>query len=239
MPTLGALLLLALLLASPSAWSGSFQVSPVRATLSPSRAVEALTVRNDGAEPAVIQLEAMSWSQKDGKDLYVPTREIIASPPIFTIAPGGAQVVRIGLRRAADPQRELAYRLYLQEVPQAPKPGFQGLQVALRLGVPVFVNAIDGAAPKLRWSARRTSDGKLLLRASNEGTAHIQVANFTLAPAQGAPFPTQHPAAYLLPGQSREWPLKLPATPPLGASLKLVAQTDAGEAKADVVVESP
>lgn len=211
----------------------------MRASLSAGRAVEALTVRNDGAEPAVIQLEAVSWSQKDGKDIYVPTREIIASPPIFTVPPGGAQVVRVGLRRAPDAQRELAYRLYLQEVPQPPKPGFQGLQVALRVGVPVFVNSIAGSAPKLRWKIRRTPDGKLVLQASNEGTAHIQVANFTLAPARGEPFPTQHSAAYVLPGQSREWPLKLPAMPAAGASLTLVAQTDAGEAKADLLVETP
>ena len=33
----------------------------------------------------------------------------------------GEQIVRVGLRRGPDPQRELAYRLYLQEVPPPPK----------------------------------------------------------------------------------------------------------------------
>ena len=48
-----------------------------------------MTVRNTGSEPAVIQMEVMSWSQAQGKDVYTLSKEILATPPIFTVPAGG------------------------------------------------------------------------------------------------------------------------------------------------------
>lgn len=235
----GRAVLFTCLLACTWAQAGTFAVSPVRATLSAKQQVGALTVRNDGAEPAMVQLDVVSWSQRDGKDVYTPTREILATPPIFTVPAGGSQVVRVGLRRAPDPRRELTYRLYLQEVPPPPKPDFQGLQVALRIGVPVFVLPPAPAKPVLRWQASHTSQGQLQISLTNSGNAHIQVANFKVMPAGGEPFSTEQVAAYVLPEQSRDWLVKAATTPPQGATLRLFAQTDAGDVEAEVVVEKP
>ena len=223
--------------AAAPTWSGSFQVSPVRATLSAGQSIMALTVRNEGSEPAVIQLEPMAWSQRDGKDVYAATREIIATPPIFTVPPGGRQIVRIGLRRAPDARLELAYRLYLQEVPPPPPPGFQGLQVALRLGVPVFVNPPVALAPALKWSARRMPGGELKVGLANNGNAHVQVMGFALGAAGGATLASSKAVAYVLPGQAREWLLKASPPPPSGTALQLVAVTDGGEIRTDLALE--
>jgi len=65
--------------------AGSFAVSPVRVTLSSSDPVASLVVRNDDSAPVVVQLELAAWSQQDGKDEFSPTREILATPPIFTM----------------------------------------------------------------------------------------------------------------------------------------------------------
>ncbi len=229
---------LVFLLAGASAASaGSFSVSPVRATLSASQPVGALTVRNTGTEPAVVQLEVVSWSQQDGKDVYTSTREVLATPPIFTVPAGGSQVVRVGLRRAPDPQRELTYRLFLQEVPPPPKHDFQGLQIALRIGVPVFVLPAVAAKPVLRWQAARTPEGVLKLSLANSGNAHIQIVNFRLSlPDSAQPWVTQQVSAYVLPGQSRDWIVTANQVPPPGTVLHLFAQTDAGDMQAEVVV---
>lgn len=227
------------LLACPWAQAGTFSVSPVRATLSAGQQVAALSVRNDGAEPAVVQLEVLNWSQKEGKEVYAPTREILATPPIFTVPAGGSQVVRVGLRRAPDAQRELTYRLYLQEVPPPPRPDFQGLQVALRIGVPVFVLPSVPAKPVLRWQVDRTPQGQLKVSLTNSGNVHIQVANFKLVSATGEVLPTHQVASYVLSGQSRDWLVEVAAAPPSGAKLRLVAQTDASDVDAEVVVGGP
>jgi fimbrial chaperone protein len=146
-------------------------------------------------------------------------------------------VVRVGLRRAPDPARELTYRLYFQEVPSPPAPGFQGLQVALRLGVPVFVNAPAVGKPDLRWSMRRGPGPGLSLVLANAGAAHVRVSDVTLTSAAGARIVDEKATAYLLAGQSREWPVKATATQPAGSSLKLRARTDAGEIKTEIALE--
>lgn len=217
--------------------AGSFGVSPVRATLSANQPVGALTVRNTGTESAVVQLEMVSWSQQDGEDVYTSTRDVLATPPIFTVPAGGSQVVRVGTRRPPDAQRELTYRLFLQEVPPSPKPDFQGLQIALRIGVPVFVLPAVAAKPVLRWQANRTPEGGLKLSLANSGNAHIQIANFRLSLSGSVqPWVTRQVAAYVLPGQSRDWIVTANPVPPPGAVLRLFAQTDAGDMEADVVV---
>ena len=226
-----------LLGAAGASTAGSFAVSPVRATLSSAQRVGSLVVRNSGAEPVVVQLEAFDWSQQDGQDVYTATKEILATPPIFTIPPGGSQVVRVGLRRAPDGQRELTYRLYLQEVPPA-KPDTQGLRVVLRMGVPVFVTPAVPAAPALRWRAARTAGNTLKLSLTNSGNAHIQVAKSRLTSADSShPVATQEVATYVLPGQTREWLVKPSTLPPAGAALRVFAQTDSGDMQAEVVVD--
>jgi fimbrial chaperone protein len=219
------------------ATAGTFTVNPVRATLTPNQSVTSLVVHNNGVEPAVIQVEAVSWTQQEGQDVYAPTREILATPPIFTVPAGGTQVVRVGLRRTADPQRELTYRLFVQEVPSAAQAAAKGLQVVLRVGLPVFVLPAATVKPVLRWRAQ-VADGGLKLMAANDGNAHVQVAGVTLTRSEsGDTVLMEQIARYVLPGQVGDWLLKVPSAPLPGTSLKLSAQTDAGDMHADIVLE--
>ena len=81
-----------------ASWAGSFTVNPVRETLSATQAVAAVTVRNVGTEPSVVQLETSSWNQHDGQDALVSTTEVLATPPIITVPPGASRIIRVGLR---------------------------------------------------------------------------------------------------------------------------------------------
>jgi fimbrial chaperone protein len=220
--------------------AASFGVSPVRVTLSESQQMGALTVRNDGTEPVSMQLEVLNWSQAAGKDVLTPSRELLANPPIFTVPAGGSQLVRVGLRRAPDAQRELTYRVILQELPPPPNPNFMGTRMLMRISLPVFVLPKVDAKPVLLWQAARTPQGALKISLTNNGNAHIQIANFKLSlPGSQQPWVTKESAEYVLPGQSRDW--TLPANsenpaPPLGVTLQLFAQTDAGDIEAEVLV---
>ena len=59
------------------------------------------------------------WVQsEDGTDEYESTSDVIAVPPIFSIAPGETQIIRVGLVGGLSPDRELAHRLFLTELPR-------------------------------------------------------------------------------------------------------------------------
>jgi fimbrial chaperone protein len=94
--------------------AGTIGVSPVRVTLSDSQKIGSFSVRNEGTEPITMQMEVLSWSQREGKAGFASTRELHATPPLFTIPAGNSQLGRDGLRRAPDAQRELSYRVILE-----------------------------------------------------------------------------------------------------------------------------
>ena len=143
-------------------------VNPVRVTLSDKQKIGTITLRNDGTDPVPMQLEALKWSKEEGEDVFTSTRELIVSPPIFTIPAGGSQLIRVGLRGAPDAQRELTYRIIMQELPPPPDPDFNGTKMLMRVSLPVFVLPKVAAKPVLRWQAVRTSDGALKISLTND-----------------------------------------------------------------------
>jgi fimbrial chaperone protein len=197
---------LAALLALSPAYAGTFTISPLRVDFADATGMAVLTVRNGDAKPVVVQTQGLAWSQEGGQDALTPSRDLLVSPAVFTLPAGGSQLVRVALRRDVDPARELTYRLLLQEVPQAASPEFNGLQIVLRLSVPVFVEPLAPATPQVAWVATRGTDGKLSLSARNDGSAHARIHGFSVKTADGATTVLDQPElVYVLPGSSRHW----------------------------------
>lgn len=217
-------------------------VDPVRIELSPQQQTATVNVRNESDQPTSIQIQAVAWSQVDGKDVYTPTRELLVSPPIVTIPPKSEQVIRAALRRQADTASELTYRIYLQELPPQPAPGFIGLQVALRIGLPVFVKPQNGkAAPKMVWTVSHAPDNSLKVALQNQGNAHVQVSDFALyIPGKDKPIAGESGSSYILAGQVHEWLLKTDLSEKItGGRMRLKAYTDAGNVDTELPLGTP
>jgi fimbrial chaperone protein len=217
----------ALLAVASPVLAGSIAVSPVRLDLSARQPVTVVNVRNDGAEPSVVQLDIVSWAQNATEDVYGATSELLATPPIFTVPVGGSQVVRVGLRRGPDSQRELTYRLFLQEIPSAAAADFNGMRMALRIGVPVFVAPNVKPKQELRWRAVMATGGGIKVSLANSGTEHVKIADLQLAMIDGGhASQVQRVSTYVLPGQSREWLVKMDGPLVAGSMIRLKAHTD-------------
>ena len=221
------------ILLNGSAFAANFGVSPLRVELSDRQLSGALTLRNEGIEPAVVQVQVMKWSQVDGRDHYAPTTEVLATPPVFTIKNGAAQIIRIGMRRGLDPDQELSYRIFLQEIPMPPREGDTGAKIALRIGLPVFVSPIAVRRMDVRWDLVNSDAKGMTVRATNAGNVHSQILGFKVRDASHPNASSTQDAAYLLPGQSREWTLTGP--PQRGADqIHLDLRTDQGEQRVAV-----
>ena len=222
---------------SGAALAGAFQISPLRLTLSGAAPIAVMTVHNGGLQASVMQLNVMAWSQTATGDDYQPTADVLVTPPIFSIPPGGTQIVRLGLRRQPDARRELAYRLFLQEVPSADKES--AIKVVLRFGIPIFL-APDGPAalPLLEWHIVAVSGGALRIEALNRGDAHAQMAGFAVhTVAGGAVLGEYRGTDYLLPEQTRQWTVRIDQAQPPGTLLNIVGRTDAGAFDAQAQLE--
>ncbi len=202
----GALLAVLLAFGSASWATGSFSVSPVRVDLRSGQAGGSIEVINNGATEVQLTVERFAWRAGASGDQLEPTADFVASPPLFDLRPGERQVVRILLVRPADPQRQLTYRIALQESP--PKLPAAGLATVLRVTLPVFVTP-PRAAPSLHWRRIDSPEG-LFLEVENRGNATALLAGIRLEAAREL----EGGGGYVLPGQVRRW-----RAPDLGRSV--------------------
>jgi fimbrial chaperone protein len=191
----------------PASAAAQFSIEPLLLTLRADRLATSLTLGNTGAKPVTVQAELVSWNQDGGEDAYAEAVGLIVSPPIFTLAPGAKQVVRVGrLKRSQAPERELAYRIRLTEVP--PKASGQALATYMQLTLPVFVPPADReAGPALDVVATPTANGDLRLAVENAGLVRDKVTRLVLS--QGGKVVAERALNYyVLAGAKRElvWP---------------------------------
>lgn len=198
----------------------AFQVRPVRLDLGSRQPTGQLVVSNPTARPLLIQAEAFDWSQTQDRDQLQPSSDLIVNPPIFELAPGAQQVVRVGLRRAAQDGVERPHRIWLTQVATTPDEGDTGVQMLLRLSLPVFVVGTGAGTSQAQWQ-RGAADGVVEL--NNAGTRHVHVRELRLASDDGAP--TTLGPCYALPGGRCRWPL-----PPAlrHKTLRIEADSNAG-----------
>ena len=193
----------ALLLAAPAlpASAGTLQINPVLVEIGSGRRTATVSLRNQETNPVTIRAYALGWRQTGGEDVYEESAAVIVSPPIFTIPAGGTQLIRVGLRSpSAAPQ---AYRLIIEEVPEANPGG--GIRVALRLNLPLYSAIEAGDAAALRWSARQLPDGGWLVEAVNPGAGYVRLDSRAAATATGLQFGDDVNFGTLLPGATRRW----------------------------------
>lgn len=229
--TVGAIASVAL--ASGAIALGSLHLYPVRLTLAPERPVETMTIINDGSELSRIQLRVYAWRQVGESDLFDDTRDILANPGLFEVAPGSTQIARFGLRTPKGGV-EKAYRVILEQVPsgQPSKPG--EVRTMLRISIPIFVPPTQPLV-RLTWRAMPSADGRLALGIRNEGTVHVQLNRLALDRSDGQALIAEDMSVYVLPGNTRTVTLSPGAPVRAGETLTLEATTDQG----DLIVALP
>jgi fimbrial chaperone protein len=237
---LQASLLVGLLAAAGIASAGSFTIAPIRAELSAAHRTEVLTLTNASDEAVVVEVHIVKWSQDGGAEQLDDTRDVLATPPVLQIPGNSNQIVRVALRQEPDAMRELTYRIIFQEVPQTAAPDFNGLRLALRLSVPIFVAPAHAKrTAELSWEVHGLPSGELEVAATNHGNAHLHVTDFdvewpgTDAAVRGIT------AKYVLPDSRMVWTLQPPAGAAKQGPLTIHGHSDQGDFSADITLSGP
>ncbi len=182
---------------SPAANAGSISVAPLRLIYTGGMVIAAITVENSGSEESLVQTETFAWTQPNGEHKLDPTDDVVAVPPVFRLAPGATQLVRVGLTRAFTEADEQTFRLTVTEVPTAVKPGT--VAVAVRHSLPIFVRPASPAPSKL--AVKRGAENTLAI--ANNGGQHIHIHGWRLRDSTGAVVAENSGPGYLLAGAHR------------------------------------
>ncbi|MBI2717902.1 MAG: molecular chaperone [Rhizobiales bacterium] len=148
----GTVLVMQLLAAAGAASAASLQVAPVNIEVPAPGAATTLTLENLGATVVNAQIRIFRWQQTGGRDDLVATTDAVVSPPAVRMVAGQKSVIRI-VRTTKQPiAGEEGYRLVVDEIPAALKPGINGVNFNVRYSIPVFFTTA-GIAPEISWRA--------------------------------------------------------------------------------------
>jgi fimbrial chaperone protein len=211
------------------AYAGALKVVPTTLFLARGKKTEVLKITNTGAEPVTIQVEAMKWVQgHEGKDVFDLTGDIVYFPKIFTVESGKNVLLRIGLKEAKIAEKEMSYRVFLQEIPVAGSGGSQ-LTLTLRLGIPIFIKPVK---EQKEWTIEKAelSDDLLKINIKNTGTDHIIVGKLKargLDTSNQEIFKREASGWYVLPDVVRSFPINIPGKECLNsAAIEVTAEVE-------------
>lgn len=197
-----------LMLLVSTAQAGNFAVSPIRLDYDSANRNGAITITNAAETELKVQISLYEWRQDEhGKDLYIPSNDLLYFPHLATIPSAKRQLVRAGLRKPANDVEEKSYRLFVEELPDNKANTGTRLAVAVRFGIPIFVKPQNEI---VRGEITSISMEKSVVRivVHNSGNTHFKIASIT-ATADG--FSQQIDGWYLLAGTSREYQINMPA----------------------------
>jgi fimbrial chaperone protein len=226
-----------------TAWAARLRISPIGLHLTATERAGAITIVNTDERPVNLQLRIYAWSElEDGQEQLDRTTDLIVSPPAITVPAGASYTIRIARPVIMPVNGERAYRLLIDELPQPddPRTVGQGIKMVLRNSLPIFITDAKAMA-ELKWAVWQDEAG-VHAQAQNQGKRHAKIANLMLHTASGNPLSFGGGLnGYVLGGATRTFTAPRVAGragAPLrdGESVDLVAQNDALDVKATIIV---
>jgi fimbrial chaperone protein len=228
---------LALVAALPlSALAGAFGVSPIRVDLDPASRTGLVNVTNDDDRKLSFQLKLFEWTQSaTGEDDYAESGDLLFFPQIFTLEPRDRRLVRIGLKGPLA-ERERAFRLFIEEMPDSSLPPGSGAQIAVRLrfGVPIFLSPGKGESqPEV--VGVDVSRGSVRVTIRNGGTRQVRFEEVAMVSGERTFAKTA--GWYVFPGVTRSFIVPVTAQDcPVPASVEIRATADGKEIRRTVEI---
>ena len=170
MNTFRLLALGALLLASTLCNASNITISPTSLRTTDSTKAQVLTLTNKGNSPVTYHVQIYAWSLVDGKDVLVPTTEVIASPRIVEIAPNSKQVIRI-VKPVPSLGKATYYRVFARELPAPPTHGKSGISNPIYHNLPASFEPAN-AAPYVLTVKRQGNE----LAVTNTGASAARIS---------------------------------------------------------------
>lgn len=225
----GALSALLMLGVASTAQATSLQVAPVLVDVPTPGAASKLTLRNRGSEQIKAQIRIFKWIQRNGKDELVPTRDVVASPPLVKISPNGSNLVRIVRVSKAPLKGEEAYRLIVDQLPDRSKKSGIAVKLQMRYSIPVFFGASNGEEPKLAWTVKANGS---TLSVTNTGRRHVRVSELSMKSAKGVKIGGKNGlVGYVLSNSMANFNIKLSKKAKKGSQILITANAQHGQIK--------
>ena len=218
---------------SSSSSAASLGLSPVSIEVIAPGAAAVLTLRNEGTAPLNVQIRTFRWTEVDGEDTLEPTDDLVASPPMTSLAPKVNYTVRL-VRLAKRPlSASESYRILVDELPSPNTQKSKVVTLLTRYSIPVFFYPASASEGKLTWSIEQR-DGGSYVSATNTGDMHLRISELKVQDGNKPVISFgEGLAGYVLGHSTKTWAAPRSSGGLSGlVSLSIVAQTNYGPIRA-------
>jgi fimbrial chaperone protein len=161
------------------------RVEPVLLELNAPAAAGILTLRNDGDVAVTVQTRVYRWSQAAGRESLDPTTNVVASPPIVTLAPKADYTVRIVRTLNQPVHGEESYRILVDQLPDGRRQAQSSVAIVIRQSIPIFFRGSQITKANVSWSLTQERDG-IAVTANNAGDERLRIASLHLRDTAGS-----------------------------------------------------
>ncbi len=174
-----------------------------------------ITIKNTSERDRLFDISIKKWTQKDGKDIYEDTDDLIVMPITTKVIANNEKMVRVILKKPIAEATQNSYRLFIREAPSGKKKVTNGtsFEFLFSIIVPVFTHGKNFAAnDNLVFTAQQDiNNNKVLVTITNLGNT---VALLSGVSAKSVSNTSYDQARYILHGTSYSWefPLKVKKT---------------------------
>ncbi|MFZ6719037.1 fimbrial biogenesis chaperone [Undibacterium sp. Ji49W] len=221
-----------LMAGSFSARASNFEIAPVVLELGMNRTAGVIRIVNKDDHAVSLQVRGFEWTQLDNDDQLNSTETLLISPPMFSIAPGASQVIRVVSRKAQSSNVELAYRLLIDEIPDESQ---VAVNFKFRISMPVFLVPDKPQAARINW--RVEAGSKQTITVENQGGQRTRLLNISVGLPDGRRLvPKAAANPYALPGAKRRYEFESATELKAGLPVKIYATADTGAIEVDTIV---
>lgn len=241
-PGLTLCLLLAVMAFPLSTSAQEWSVSPIKVELAGGVTSGVITVNNDSANKYTYQMKAFEWTQdKDGKDVYAETNDIIFFPRLMSIEPKDQKIIRVGTKVPRS-EAEKTYRLFIEDITRPAATGGATVNFAIRFGVPIFFKPLkEDVRGTLELPA--VDKGTITVQVRNAGNSHFVVQKITVSgigQKNETVFSKELPGWYILTGTVKRYTMEIPREACLKTSrIDIEARTERFTLKESLNVQRP
>jgi fimbrial chaperone protein len=133
-----AAMLAATCLITADASAASLRVAPVMLDVAGGAATTTLRVWNTDKAAVKIQVRVYRWTRDGNEDVLTPTKDVVVSPPLSSLKPGGENLIRIVRVADAPVTGREAYRVLVDQLPD-PKAKKAGVvSILVRHAIPLY-----------------------------------------------------------------------------------------------------
>lgn len=167
-----------------NAFAGMISVDSGFISMAASEKITSLVIHNDNDDNQAlsVQINCIKWTQNNGKNIYTPTYDLLVTPPIFSIPANSKQIIRIGMIKTSDPNKETMYKLQIKQIASKLKTK-DTVQIVMQFNIPIMLQPII-EHKNVKFLIKQIVDNQVIITIENKGNVHFSFHNIELKSIQ-------------------------------------------------------